>query len=126
MTPILQRMVRTVSCQALHELPDSSKTSGMPATSQGESSQGSESQETSIQVEEQIEALEGIDDVLESSDESDADDVADLEDKDDLLKLHANKILLLDSWRHEGRRFRESQEDIYKPLSRGSLLVHFI
>ena len=25
--------------------------------------------------------------------------------KDDLLKLHENKILYIDSWRHEGRRY---------------------
>ena len=26
--------------------------------------------------------------------------------KDDLLRLHANKILYLDSWRYEGRRYQ--------------------
>ena len=43
--------------------------------------------------------------------------------KYDLLKLHENKILYIDSWRHEGRRFqRVVSVCVTKDLYAGSVL----
>ena len=45
--------------------------------------------------------------------------------KDDLLKLHSNKILFTDFWRHEGRRYqRVVKVCIDKGLRAGSSLYN--